>query len=196
VAAKAVVPGFNFAFGYKREGTVVALTSMCRESGIICVPVPPFTVDGEAVSSSRIRRELLAGNVAQAAKLLGRPHRATGTVTVGQRRGMSLGFPTANLAGVQTLLPRDGVYRVLVHYQDKILQGAANIGPNPTFGEIAPKFEVHLLDFSGDLYGDTLAIDFMQRLRETRKFNAVAQLIEQLHADIAAIRRIEDDGGC
>ena len=192
--AKVVVPGFNFAFGHNREGTVERLLAMCQAAGRRCVPVPPLTVGEQPVSSSRIRAELLDGNVAAAAELLGRPYRVQGTVTTGQRRGQALGFPTANLEGVQTLVPANGVYAARVSRAEGTWAGAANIGPNPTFGEQVRKIEVHLIDFQGDLYGAWLSMDFIERLRETRKFAGPAELVQQLQADIAAARRLVHDG--
>jgi riboflavin kinase / FMN adenylyltransferase len=193
LAAKAVVPGFNFAFGRNREGTAATLAALCKEAGMICVQVPPLDIGGKPVSSSRIRAELLAGNVAEAVNLLGRPYRLAGTVTTGQRRGQSLGFPTANLDRVLTVVPANGVYAVRAEYDGRKWAGAANIGPNPTFGEHARKIEVHLLDFAGDLYGVTLAVDFIERLRATRPFASVTELVAQLHADIAAVRSMMED---
>jgi riboflavin kinase/FMN adenylyltransferase len=190
LAARVVVPGFNFAFGHNREGNVQTLLTLCREAGMGCVPVPPLEVDGQPVSSSRIRGELLRGDVTTATGLLGRPYRLAGTVVPGQRRGQTIGFPTANLDHVATLIAANGVYAVRVHHAGRDWAGAANIGPNPTFGEQARKIEVHLLDFHGDLYGATLTVDFLQRLRDTRKFAGVEELVAQLHADIASARRI------
>jgi riboflavin kinase/FMN adenylyltransferase len=193
--ARAVVPGFNFAFGHNREGTLERLLVLCQQAGLTCVPVPPLQLGGQPVSSSRIRAALLDGNVAGAAQLLGRPHRAAGIVVTGQRRGQSLGFPTANLEQVPTLVPGNGVYAVRALVGEKVWPGAANVGPNPTFGEHARKLEVHLIGFSGDLYGAQLAVDFVERLRETRKFAGVGELVSQLHADVAAARRLLESAG-
>jgi riboflavin kinase/FMN adenylyltransferase len=195
VAAGAVVPGFNFAFGHNREGTVERMVAFCQGAGLACVPVPPLQLGGQPVSSSRIRAELLAGNVAGAAELLGRPHRVHGLVVTGQRRGQTLGIPTANLEQVPTLIPGNGVYAVRALVGDQTWPGAANVGPNPTFGEHARKLEVHLIGFQGDLYGAELAVDFVERLRETRKFGGVDELVKQLHADVAAAQRVLQ-GGC
>jgi riboflavin kinase/FMN adenylyltransferase len=194
LAARAVVPGFNFAFGHNREGTAAVLAEMCQGADIACVPVPPLLDDGKAVSSSRIRGELLAGNVVVAAQLLGRHYRLTGKVAVGQRRGQVLGFPTANLEGVPTVVPGNGVYAVRAFHTDRTWVGAANIGPNPTFGEQDRKIEVHLIDFSGDLYGEVLVVEFLERLRQTTQFASVEDLKMQLSADIAAARQIGDNG--
>jgi riboflavin kinase / FMN adenylyltransferase len=193
LAAKAVVPGFNFAFGHDREGNAAMLKTLCDEAGLVCVAVPPLKVEGQPVSSSRIRATLLDGNVALAATLLGRPYSVTGTVVIGQRRGKSLGFPTANLDGIPTLVPGNGVYAVRVHYAGRIYAGAANIGPNPTFGEHQRKIEVHLLDFAGELYGATLTVDFVERLRDTRLFPGVTELVAQLNADIADARKLVEN---
>lgn len=190
LGALATVPGFNFAFGRGREGTVERLAELCRAAGLACVPVPPLQMGGRAVSSSRIRGDLVRGDVADAARLLNRPYRIRGLVAVGQRRGNTLGFPTANLEGVATILPGNGVYAVHAWHEGRSWPAAAHVGPNPTFGEDARKIEVHLLDFTGNLYGASLAVDFVERLRETRRFSGPEDLISQLRADVLAARRV------
>src|SRR5205823_3999700 len=117
--------------------------------------------------------------------------RLRGVVEVGAKRGQTLGFPTANLGQVETLLPADGVYAVRVQLEDGgVRPGAANVGPNPTFGEQARKVEVHLIGFSGDLYGRPIAVDFVTRLRNTRPFANAAQLVGQLRADVQLAQRM------
>jgi len=130
--------------------------------------------------------------VREAARLLGRPYRVRGTVGTGPRRGRTLGFPTANLEGVPTLLPGDGVYAVRAHAAGGTWPGAANVGPNPTFGESARKVEVHLIGFSGDLYGQAVAVDFLERLRDTRPFAGPDDLIRQLQADAARAKQVAE----
>src|SRR5262249_21847547 len=142
------------------------------------------------VSSSRVRAALVQGNVALAARLLGRPYRLRGVVGSGQKRGHSLGFPTANLEQIQTLTPGDGVYAVRVAYNKAVWPGAANVGPNPTFGEQARKVEAHLIGFHGDLYDRELALDFLDRLRDTRPFAGPKELAAQLKHDIEQARTI------
>ncbi len=186
--ARAIVEGFNFRFGHDRAGDNETLARLCRESRIAFSVVPPFQMDEAPVSSSRIRHALMEGNVAEAARLMGRAYRLWGEVAQGQRRGRALGFPTANLERVQTLIPGDGVYAVSVELGDKTWLGAANIGPNPTFGEKARKFEVHLLDFEGDLYGRKLGVTFVKRLRSTRPFAGPDDLIRQLRIDVDQVR--------
>lgn len=193
LAVQAMVEGTNFAFGRNREGTIDTLTHLCQQTGIRLAVVPPFIWNGEVVSSSRIRAALKRGAVRDAADLLNRPYRLQGRVATGQKRGRTLGFPTANLEEIQTLIPADGVYAVRVTRGATVLRGAANVGPNPTFGEQARKVEVHLLDFEGDLYGEQLAVDFVDRLRDTRPFAGVAELIAQLHADVAQVRQVVAD---
>ncbi len=188
--ARALVEGDNFGFGRGREGDVTTLAELCESAGIRLTVVPPLILDGDEVSSSRVRSALAAGNVREAALLLGRPYRLHGIVGSGQRRGQKLGFPTANLEQVQTLIPGDGVYAVRVPHEGKIWPGAANVGSNPTFGETARKVEIHLIGFQGDLYGKWLTVDFVERLRDTSQFKSVAELVEQLRRDIEQARRI------
>ena len=166
------------------------LQALCRAAGIEFAAVPPFLLDGTPVSSSRVRNELLAGQVAAAARLLGRHYEVHGLVGAGAKRGRLLGFPTANVERVETLLPGDGVYAVRVAAAGRMWPGAANVGPNPTFGESARKLEVHLLDFSGDLYDQRLGVEFVERLRGTRPFAGAAELIQQLRRDVEAVRHL------
>jgi riboflavin kinase/FMN adenylyltransferase len=199
--ARTMVEGVNFGFGRGRSGNVDTLAELCHRDGLRLIVVPPLLLEDEAVSSSRIRSALQRGAVAEAARCLGRPYRLTGTVGTGQRRGATLGFPTANLEQMETLIPGDGVYAVRAHLPPRAPSGrgvggegswaaAANIGPNPTFGEKARKVEVHLIGFHGDLYGRELAVDFIGRLRDTRPFAGVNELVAQLRLDIERARAI------
>ncbi len=192
--ARTVVPGFNFGFGRNREGNVETLAGFCGEAGLGFVLVPPLELEGKPVSTSRVKGELQRGDARHAALLLGRPYRLRGTVGTGQRRGRTIGFPTANLEGVETLLPGEGVYAVGVRHGEAAWPGAANVGPNPTFGEQARKIEVHLIGFEGDLYGQALAVDFVERLRDTRPFASAAELVRQLKADVEEARRLAAPG--
>jgi riboflavin kinase/FMN adenylyltransferase len=191
LGARAMAEGVNFAFGHNREGNVQTLEELCRQSGMRLSIVPPFTsADGRIVSSSRVRGAIDAGNVREAADLLARPYRLRGVVSTGQRRGQTIGFPTANLERIGTVIPRDGVYAVRAEVDGVTWPAAANIGPNPTFGEHARKVEIHLIGFQGDLYGRDLAVDFLDRLRDTRPFPDVKALVEQLRVDVESARRI------
>jgi riboflavin kinase/FMN adenylyltransferase len=188
--ARVLVEGFNFCFGRNREGTTETLKRLCEAAAMGLSLVPPQTLDGQPISSSRVRGELVAGQVRRAATLLGRPYQITGTVVTGRRRGQSLGFPTANLDDLGTLIPGNGVYAVRVVHRGDVYAGACNIGPNPTFGEDARKLEVHLIDFQGDLYAQTLTVDFVERLRDTRPFASPSELIAQLQTDVSQTREI------
>lgn len=189
-APKAMVEGFNFRFGRDRAGDTNLLERLCRQAGIAFTLVPPFELESVPVSSSRVRTALLNRDVVEAARLMGRRNRISGVVGTGQRRGRTLGFPTANLEHVSTLIPGDGVYAVRVDLDGKPWSAAANVGPNPTFGENVRKIEVHLIDFAGDLYGKTLSVTFLQCLRGTRSFSGPNELIEQLRRDVDQARSI------
>ncbi len=186
--ARAVVEGFNFRFGRGRAGDITTLRDLCGRHGLAFEEVRPHLGDGEPISSSRIRAALNAGDVAAAAAMLGRDYAVTGVVETGARRGRTIGFPTANVGGIPTLIPKDGVYAVTATVDGQTWQAAANVGPAPTFGEDTRKVEVHLIDFAGDLYGKELRVAFVRRLRDTRPFAGVAELVEQLTKDVAEAR--------
>ena len=186
LAAKAMVEGPNFYFGHNRAGTIDVLRTLCDESRISLDIVEPLKVSGDFVSSSRVRKLIQAGDVSAAAELLTQPYRIRGMVIHGAARGAKLGFPTANLDAIDTLLPALGVYAGTAILPDKTWPAAINLGPNPTFGEQAVKVEVHLIGFTGSLYGQPMEVDFVDRLRDIRRFAGVEELKAQLNNDIAA----------
>jgi riboflavin kinase / FMN adenylyltransferase len=189
--ARRVVEGPNFRFGHNREGNVDLLAALCAKAGIELAIVEPLTLDGVVVSSSKVRQALLDGDLATAARFLNRPYRLEGTAVTGQRRGQQLGFPTANLSKIETLIPRDGVYAVRAYLNETAWPGAANLGPNPTFDERARKVEVHLIGYAGgELYGQSLTVDFLERLRDTRRFDSVEQLVAQLREDVERAKEV------
>ena len=183
-----VVEGPDFRFGAGRTGDVSLLQSLCDGDGVTLAVVKPVAAAGGTVSSSRIRGLVAAGEVAAANELLTAPFRATGMVVAGARRGATLGFPTANLAEIATLVPGAGVYaaRAAVHGVDGVHAAAVHVGVNVTFDATVPTVEAHLLGFRGDLYGRSLDVDFLARLRETRRFESVADLTAQLARDVEA----------
>jgi riboflavin kinase/FMN adenylyltransferase len=189
---RGVVEGPNFRFGQGRKGDVELLRRLCEQSGLTCAVVPPVEVAGRMVSSSAVRDLILSADLPAAAELLGRPHEAIGVVARGAARGATLGFPTANVGGIATLLPPDGVYAGRTDVDGRLYAAAIHIGPNSTFGETTRTFEAHLLDFSGDLYGRTLRTELLAKVRDTVKFDGPAALVEQLRADC---RRVRDLGG-
>jgi riboflavin kinase/FMN adenylyltransferase len=200
LAARAIVEGPNFFFGRERAGNIEVLGELCTASGVALEIVEPLTLGSEYVSSSRVRREVAAGNVDEARRLLTRPYRIRGMVTHGARRGNKIGFPTANVSAIDTLLPAIGVYagRAICRAaarDTEIWPAAINIGPNPTFGEDLLKVEVHLIGFAGSLYGEPLEVDFLARLRGTQPFASVAELQAQLARDVAAAREIAGQSG-
>jgi riboflavin kinase/FMN adenylyltransferase len=190
LGAKAVVEGYDFRFGRARAGDTAALKALCDAAGLGFELVSPLEVGGEVVSSSRVRAAIVAGDVAHAAELLNRPYRIAGTVVTGAKRGRTIGFPTANLGDVPTVLPANGVYAARADVGGKAYPAAVNVGPNPTFGEDARKVEVHLIGFAGDVYGAELGVSFAGRLRDTRPFAGIAELTEQLKRDVADATRL------
>jgi riboflavin kinase/FMN adenylyltransferase len=199
--AAGLVEGADFRFGAGRRGDVTLLREWCVADGLAFDVVAPVLADGEPVSSSRIRGLIAAGEVEAANRLLTAPLRISGTVVQGKRRGAGLGFPTANLASIATLVPAQGVYAARAAVADatgdadatRMLHAAAvHIGPNVSFGETTVSVEAHLVGFGGDLYGRRLDVDFLGRLRDTRRFGSIDELKAQLAADVAAAVAIAD----
>jgi riboflavin kinase/FMN adenylyltransferase len=188
--AQAVVEGPNFHFGKDRAGDVAVLRRLCVDARLTLEVVEPVAVDDELISSSRVRNLIQSGAVGQANQLLTRPYRLSGVVGGGAERGRTIGFPTANLEQMQTVLPALGVYAGRAWVDDQPYASAINIGPNPTFGENAVKIEVHLIDFSGNLYDRSLSVDLLDRLREIQPFPNVQALIDQLRLDVAEAREL------
>jgi riboflavin kinase / FMN adenylyltransferase len=184
-----LVEGPNFCFGRDRAGDIYTLQQLCDREGLQLTIVEAVPGNGvEMVSSSAIRKAIGEGRIAEAVAMLGHPYRLSGIVESGARRGTGLGFPTANITGVQTLLPPDGVYAGRCEIDTVIYPAALHLGPNPTFAEQTRKLEVHLLDFAGDLYGRTLSVDLIDRVRDTMRFGDANALQQQLQRDIADVR--------
>jgi riboflavin kinase / FMN adenylyltransferase len=193
LAARAMVEGPNFFFGHNRAGNIEVLGQLCQAAGVSLEIVQPLVMGGQFVSSSRVREAVAAGDVDLARHLLTRPYRIRGMITHGAGRGAKIGFPTANVAAIDTLLPGQGVYAASAITQAGAWPAAVNVGPNPTFGEHALKVEVHLIGFASSLYGQPLEIDFLSRLRSIQPFPSVEALKTQLSHDVAAARRIAAD---
>ena len=184
--------GHDFALGYQREGTPDYLARQGAARGFTVHTLDPLTNDGEVISSSAIRAALRAGEVAHAARLLGRPFRVSGRVVTGDGRGKTIGVPTANLAvWPEHALPADGVYACRAWVGHLPHAAAVNIGTRPTVTDQTQRtVEAHLLDFNKDLYGLNLALDFVARLRGEQKFAGVPELVAQIKADVARTRNI------
>lgn len=188
--AKAVVEGPNFCFGIDREGSIDTLARFCRERGITVEIVQPEEDHGEIISSSRIRYALAGGLVEAAARMLGRPHRVRGRIVHGHGRGAGLEFPTANLIDVDCMIPANGIYAGRAHLDGESFSAAIHVGPNVTFGESERSFEVHLLDFTGRVYGERLDVEFLTRLRDSVRFETVEALKAAIADDCEQVRRV------
>lgn len=183
--------GKDFAFGYKREGTVDFLRALGAEKHFGVNVVEPQTFEGQVISSTRVRELVAQGNLDEATRSLGRYPSVRGRVIKGDQRGRTLGFPTANLAiAERRLIPADGIYVVRVKIGARWLGGAANIGVRPTFDNGARLVEVFVLDFEGDLYDQVIEAQFIKRLRAELKFDSGAALVAQMQRDVIAARQI------
>lgn len=190
--AQAVVVGVDFRFGKGRGGDLESLRSIGAARGIAVDAVGEILVSGtsERASSTAIRVALARGDVEHAALLLTRPHSVDGTVVEGNKRGRTIGFPTANLAPDPILLPLDGVYAVRARTSEgPWLDGVANLGSRPTFAA-GRSLEAHLFDFAGDLYGQRLRLAFLARIRDEKKFDGIDALVAQIRDDADAARAL------
>jgi riboflavin kinase/FMN adenylyltransferase len=184
--------GSDFALGRGRSGTIAALAELGRIQGFALHVVPPQRSDREVISSTFIRSLLTQGNVRHANRLLGRRYRISGVVETGAARGRQLGFPTANIRpDPKRALPADGVYAAVVPLDGVEHRAVANLGSRPTFKEGERLLEVHLLDTKQDLYGRTLDVDFVDRLRDVQRFESIDALREQIARDADAARTVD-----
>jgi len=194
LGARHVVCGYDFTFGARRGGNAERLREFGAALGFGVEVLDPVMREGEIYSSTGIREALRLGMVEEAADLLGRPWEIEGVVEQGDRRGRTIGFPTANVALGDHLRPRFGVYAVRAGIEDQgrlvWRDAVANLGRRPTVGKLVENFEVHLLDFDGDLYGRTLRAQFVDFIRPEMKFAGLDALKAQIAADAAAARRI------
>jgi riboflavin kinase / FMN adenylyltransferase len=187
-----LVIGYDHGFGRDREGGVDTLREIGRELGFAVDVVEAFAEGGEPVSSSRIRRLLAEGDAAGAARLLGRPYRLEGVVVRGERKGRELGFPTANIeiGDPEKMLPLEGIYAARGWVRGERVPGLLHLGPRPTFPGFAPTVELYLMDWSGDVYGDHVRVEVVERIRGILPFTSSAALVEAMRADEIAGRRI------
>jgi len=185
-----ILIGHDYTFGREKEGNATFLTEFGRQLGFAVEVMDAFQVEGQTVSSTRIREAILKGEVAVAAKLLGRPYNLGGKVIPGRHRGVGLGFPTANIHPEKELLPPRGVYAVHARIEGKRFEGVVNIGFNPTFAGETLSIEVHLFDFNKDIYGMPLDVLFIERIRDEIRFASPEALIAQIDRDIVRAREI------
>ena len=184
-AVRELVIGHDHGFGRGRSGDVETLRQLGAIEGFQVDVVEPVDYAGQHVSSSRIRRAVAGGDLFTAGAMLGRPYGVVGQVGEGERRGRTLGVPTINLTGVspRKLLPPDGVYAVAVEWREGRAEGMMSQGPRPTFQDGRRTLEAHLFDFSGNLYGEWVRIEWVERLRDIERFETIEQLKAQMEQD-------------
>ena len=186
--AKGVVEGPNFRFGRDRKGDTAMLQGFCERASVPCRIVSPVETNGQFISSSLIRELICSRALRQAVELLGHPYRMTGVVRRGAGRGAGLGFPTANLLEIATLLPAHGVYAGRTTLDGRDYPVAVSIGPNPTFGEHREKVECHIDGFCGDLYDRKLQVDLLSEIRPLQSFDSIERLVQQIREDVETTR--------
>ena len=181
---KGIVVGFNYRFGYKNIGDIEMLKELSTKYGYELYVMEPCNYENEVISSTRIRDELLNGNVDKAMKMLNRPYIIKGKVVHGKKLGRTIGFPTANLDySKEALIPRKGVYYTNVQWQGKIYKGITSVGNNPTVNGDKLTIETYILDFNNDLYGHNIKVYFIKKIRDEKKFNSIDDLVIQLKKD-------------
>lgn len=183
LAARHVIIGYDFIFGHRREGNASLLQRYANEGAYGFTQVQAAGDGAASYSSTRIRQALRGGDLDTASRILGAPYTITGTVSHGDKRGSTIGFPTLNLDTGNVLRPARGVYAVLVEIEDGHYQGVANIGIRPTFGGTQETLEVHLFDFDRQSYGETAQVTFVTRLRGEKAFDSPDQLVAQIRQD-------------
>ena len=188
LSIKKIIIGDDFRFGANREGDFNFLKNWGNENNIIIEKTQTFFMHNQRVSSTRIRECLTKGDFVTAKELLGRPYTFTGKVVYGQQLGTQLGVPTANLWLPQNKLPIAGVYIVKVEAEGETYGGIANMGTRPTVYGQNPVLEVHILGFSGNLYGKKIKVEFLKKVRDEKKFNGLDELKEQIFKDISTAK--------
>jgi riboflavin kinase / FMN adenylyltransferase len=188
-----VVVGHDFRFGREGGATAPMLKEAGERLGFAVEVVPPVLIDGERVSSSGIRGALERGDLKRAERWLGRPYSMRGRVVQGERLGKQLGYPTANMRLERRRSPLAGIFAVRVHgVASQGLPGVASLGTRPTVNGVEPLLETHIFDYSGELYGREIEVEFVAKLREELRFDSLDALVEQMHRDAADARRILD----
>jgi riboflavin kinase / FMN adenylyltransferase len=190
LAISGAVVGYDFFFGHKRAGTPQTLAEAGVHYGFSVEIVPPVAELGEVFSSTAVRLKLAEGDFAGAAQMLGRRWRVTGPVVGGAKRGTGMGYPTANVPMPKGTALAHGIFAVRVRLDDGWHDGAAYLGTRPTFDDGKPVLEVFLFDFDGDLYGKTIAVEFIEFLRGDRKFDSMEALVAQMDIDVAKARAV------
>ena len=188
--AKEVYLGRGFFFGHDREGNIDLLRRVSQQLGFVADEVPEVRLHGKRIGSTRIRELLLAGHVNLARRMLSRPYGVEGPVVRGAARGNQLGFPTANIHPHNRVIPHGGVYVTATLIEGQWRRSVTNIGTRPTFGDnLGPSIETHVLNWSGDLYGDVVRVRFLHRLRDEKRFGSIDELQTQIQTDVRRAER-------
>lgn len=187
---KRIIVGPDFSFGYKRTGNFDLLRSMGKELGFETLKAEPVTIGDTIISSSNIRECLRNGSVKEASSMLGYRYYMKGRVVEGEKRGREIGFPTINLDTEWEFYPRTGVYATYVHLNDVIYKSITNIGYRPTFGKSELLIESHLFNFSGNIYNQHVKLEFVDRIRDERKFENVDALVSQIREDVKKVESV------
>jgi riboflavin kinase/FMN adenylyltransferase len=190
ILARAVVVGHSVNFGHQRVGNASVMVELGRELGFETTVVGPVKVEGEEVSSTKVRDRIASGDMRGAARLLGRHHFLGGEVVHGRERGRKIGFPTANLLAETECIPPDGVYATRVVVNGQAFGAITNIGMRPTFAEKERSIESHIFDFERDLYGQRIKLEIIDRIRPEQKFESAQALAAQIATDVRRVKEI------
>lgn len=185
IGTKKLVIGYDHRFGKNREGSFDFLKNNCSQYGFEVEEISRQDIEDLAISSSRIRKALLTGHIAEANELLGRPYTISGTVVKGKQLGRTIGFPTANVHPDESykLIPQNGAYIIRATYKGEQFEGMLNIGVRPTVDGSVKTIEAHLFDFNKEIYGEEMQLELLQYIRPEKKFNGLAELMEQIKLD-------------
>ncbi len=192
LSAKALVVGYDFAFGANREGSLSTLESLCSRYGIELEIVPAVKIQNHVVSSTEVRKSIQSGDMSLVQHMLGRPFYVSGIVEKGDQRGRTLGFPTANMATNFETFPLKGVYATQTQVRGVVYPSVTNVGQQPTFEkqDISLKIESHILDFNQNIYGEEIKVFFLERIRDEIKFKNIQELSSQIQEDVKTARKI------
>jgi riboflavin kinase / FMN adenylyltransferase len=195
LGARAMVEGPNFFFGHNRSGNVEVLRQFCQEADMPFELVEPVEIGGQIVSSSRIRVLVMEGRLDEVRAMLGRPYRIRGIVIRGAGRGAKIGYPTANIGRIDTLLPGEGIYAARALAGTRWHPAAVSLGSNPTFDETGLKVEAYLIGFQDMIYDQPIQVDFLARLRDIKRFESVDSLQAQMAQDVARTIELVENAG-
>ncbi|MGL4849089.1 MAG: bifunctional riboflavin kinase/FAD synthetase [Clostridium sp.] len=181
---KGIVVGFNYRFGFKNKGDIELLQKLGEKYNFLVKVIKPYMYNEDVVSSTRIRNELLNGEVVEVKEMLDKPYMLEGIVVSGKKLGRTIGFPTANLkVEKQYIIPKKGVYYTNVIYKEKIYKGITSVGNNPTVNGEKLTIETYIIDFNKTIYGESLKLLFLERIRDEKKFNSLDELVKRLEKD-------------